>query len=144
MTKDRLMVPTTLLIVDDAKPFLDVMKRRLSKRLFSVMTAQSGQEALEILSENPDIEVVVLDIKMPGMNGIQTLKEIKRRCPSVEVVLLSGHASFESALEGMRLGAFDHLTKPCDLEELAAKIEQARTRKLRLAERLAETDRRAS
>ena len=87
---------------------------------------------------------MITDIKMPGMNGIQTLKEIKRRCPSVEVVLLSGHASFESALEGMRLGAFDHLTKPCDLEELAAKIEQARTRKLRLAERLAETDRRAS
>ncbi len=144
MTKKKLIVPTTLLIVDDAKPFLEVMKRRLSKRLFCVMTALSGHEALEILSKNPDIEVVVLDLKMPGMDGIQTLKEIKRRWPSVEVVLLSGHASFESALEGMRSGAFDHLTKPCDLEELAAKIEQARTRKVRLAETLAETDRRAS
>ncbi|MBI5251301.1 MAG: response regulator [Desulfomonile tiedjei] len=144
MTEGRRTALTTLLIVDDEEPFLQVMKRRLSKRRFRVITAQSGQQALRALSEHPEVDVVVLDIKMAGMDGIQTLKEIKKRCPAVEVVLLSGHASFESALEGMRSGAFDHLMKPCDLEELSAKIEEARARKLRLAERLAEADRRAS
>lgn len=131
MSEDRPTVPTTLLIVDDEEPFLDAMKRRLSKRRFSVITAMSGQEALDKLSKHPDLDVVVLDIIMPGMDGIQTLKEIKKRFPTVQVVLLSGHGSFESALEGMRFGALDHLTKPCDLEVLTAKIEEARARRLR-------------
>jgi len=125
-----------VLIVDDAKSFVDVLKRRLSKRSLDVVTAQSGKEALAYLAENHNVDVVLLDIKMPEMSGLEVLKQIKVDFPLIEVILLSGHSSFESALEGMRLGAFDHLTKPCDIEELAAGIEQAKSKKMRVSEKI--------
>ena len=70
------------------------------------------------LSRHRNIDVVILDVKMPGMDGIQTLEEIKRRFPITEVIMLTGHATVESAIEGMKLGAFDYLMKPCDMEQL--------------------------
>jgi DNA-binding NtrC family response regulator len=73
--------------------------------------------------------VVILDVKMPGMDGVQTLEEIKRRFPIAEVIMLTGHATVESAIEGMKLGAFDYLMKPCDMDQLVSKVEAAAQRR---------------
>lgn len=111
------MEKAKILLVDDETAFLDAMKRRLAKREFSVETAESGMDALEILEDKQgDIEVVILDVKMPGLDGIETLREIKRKYPMVEVVMLTGHATVGSAIEGMKLGAFDYLMKPADID----------------------------
>ncbi|MBI4774259.1 MAG: response regulator [Deltaproteobacteria bacterium] len=115
----------TVLLVDDEIPFVETVNRRLAKRGINILTAFSGEEALVQLDNNPGIQVVVLDVKMPGMNGIETLAEIKRHHPLVEVIILTGHTTIESAIRGMRLGAFDYLSKPCELEELANKIRLA-------------------
>jgi DNA-binding NtrC family response regulator len=98
----------------------------------------SGQEALDILSENNQIDVAVLDVKMPGMDGIETLKAIKQEFPLVEVVMLTGHATVESAIDGMKMGAFDYLMKPCDIDQLMTKIAEAKTKKLNHEEKIIE------
>jgi len=82
-------------------------------RDLAISKAFSGEEALQVLEENANIEVVILDVKMPGMDGIETLTEIKKKYPLVEVIMLSGHADVESAIDGMKQGAFDYLMKPC-------------------------------
>ncbi len=118
-----------VLLVDDEAPFLQALSRRLAKRGYEVLTASDGQEALESLDKDPDIEVVVLDVKMPGMDGLEALKAIKEKHPFVEVIMLTGHATFESGVAGMKLGALDYMMKPCDLEMLERKIEEAKTKK---------------
>jgi DNA-binding NtrC family response regulator len=120
---------TRVLVVDDEAPFVNALSRRLDKRGFTVMTASDGLEALERLQRDRDVDVVLLDIKMPGMNGIETLKAIKKDYPYVEVILLTGHASTESGLEGMRWGALDYLMKPCDLAILEKRIDEAKAKK---------------
>ena len=85
----------------------------------------SGEEAIEQLRKTHGIDVVILDVKMPGMDGIETLREIKKEHPLVEVIMLTGHATVESAIEGMKFGAFDYLMKPCELEDLIAKVQEA-------------------
>ena len=102
--------------------------KRLEKRDIKVIGAKSGEEALELLQKSP-VDVVVLDVKMPGMDGIEALKEIKRRHSLVEVVLLTGHASTEVAIKGMELGAFDYLMKPIDIDDLVYKLQDAYKRK---------------
>ena len=119
------MAAVNLLLVDDEMPFLETMTKRLSKRGFSIHTAVSGQQALETLWNRKDIDIVILDVKMPGMDGLETLTEIKRQRPDLEVILLTGHSTLDTAIKGMKLGAFDYLTKPCELEELIEKIEEA-------------------
>ncbi len=119
----------TLLLVDDEVPFVETMTKRLAKRDFQVETAFSGQAGLEVLEKNRGIEVVILDVKMPGMDGIETLKQIKSKYPLVEVIMLTGHATVESAIDGMKLGAFDYLMKPCDMDQLIAKVMDAAKRK---------------
>lgn len=119
----------TVLLVDDEIPFLETMEKRLIKRGLTVFTATSGEAALEKLQEHEDIEVVILDVKMPGMDGIQTLSKIKGKHPLMEVIMLTGHATVESGIEGMKQGAFDYLMKPCDMELLLEKVKQAATRK---------------
>lgn len=119
------MVTANVLLVDDEMPFVQTMTKRLSKRGINIVTALSGEEALGQLESNSNIEIVVLDVKMPGMDGLETLAEIKRNYPLVEVIILTGYSAIESAIKGMRLGAFDYLTKPCELEELIKKIWQA-------------------
>ncbi|MCD4678418.1 MAG: response regulator [Desulfobacula sp.] len=114
-----------LLLVDDEKPFLDTITKRLEKRDLKVSAVYSGNEALAELENNKKIEVVVLDVKMPGMDGIETLVEIKKRFPLVEVIMLTGHATVETAIDGMKLGAFDYLMKPCDIETLVNKVNDA-------------------
>uniref|UniRef100_A0A7C4RU53 Response regulator n=1 Tax=Desulfatirhabdium butyrativorans TaxID=340467 RepID=A0A7C4RU53_9BACT len=119
----------TILLVDDEVPFVETMTKRLIKRDFQVQTAFSGQAGLDVLQKNHDVEVVILDVKMPGMDGIETLKQIKSKHPLVEVIMLTGHATVESAIDGMKLGAFDYLMKPCDMDQLIAKVMEAAKRK---------------
>jgi len=128
-------IPTRVLLVDDEKDFVEILKLRLEEAGEKVTPAHSGQECLDIL-ETTDIDVVILDILMPGMDGIATLKEIKIRFPLVEVIMLTGHGSTESAVRGMKLGAFDYLLKPAHFGDLTAKLESARERKDAQTERI--------
>jgi len=117
-----------VLFVDDEGDFLETLMKRMKKRGVEVSGVNSGEEALELLDESrPD--VVVLDLKMPGMDGIETLREIKKRYPLVEVIMLTGHANVEVAIEGMELGAFDYLMKPMDIDELSFKLQDAYKKK---------------
>ena len=123
------MMKPIVLLVDDEVPFVETMTKRLSKRDLSIITAFSGEEALEILSKNRNTDIVILDVKMPGMDGIETLKKIRNQFPLMEVIMLTGHATVESAIKGMKLGAFDYLMKPCEIEQLMAKVQEAAKKK---------------
>jgi len=123
------MAVANVLLVDDEVPFVETMTKRLTKRKLEVKTASNGPEALKVLDKDPNLEVVILDVKMPGMDGVETLKEIKKRHPLVEVIMLTGHATVETAIEGMKLGALDYLMKPCEMELLMAKVEEAAAKK---------------
>jgi DNA-binding NtrC family response regulator len=127
-----------ILLVDDEAPFVEALAKRLDKRGMTVTTAFSGPEALTKLEADAGIDVVVLDVKMPGMDGIDTLKAIKAARPLVEVVMLTGHATVESAIEGMKLGALDYLMKPCEMEVLMAKVLEAKNKKSKQEEKIAE------
>jgi DNA-binding NtrC family response regulator len=129
------MYPVKILLVDDEIPFVKTLTKRLSRRELNIITAFSGQEALAQLEKEPDIEIIVLDIKMPGMNGLRTLEEIKREYPLVEVIILTGHSTVDSAIRGMRLGAFDYLLKPCDIDQLISRMKEAAEKKRRLEEK---------
>lgn len=118
----------SVLLVDDEIDFMETLLKRLLKRRVKVTGAVSGEEALKIIRETPP-DVVVLDVKMPGMDGMQTLREIKKIKPLVEVIMLTGHASLEVAVEGIEMGAFDYLMKPTDVDELLYKLEDAFKRK---------------
>jgi DNA-binding NtrC family response regulator len=113
-----------VLIVDDEDEFRELTMKRLQRHGLHVQSAESGQKALDILAHSYT-DVVLLDYKMPGMDGIETLKKIKAIKPLIEVVILTGHASLDSGIEGMKLGAFDYLMKPIDLEPLLEKLESA-------------------
>jgi DNA-binding response OmpR family regulator len=120
-----------LLVVDDERHFLETLVKRLGRRGFSVRGADSGERALEEMSASP-ADVVVLDVKMPGVSGLETLRRIKADYPLTEVVMLTAHADMEAAAEGLEFGAFDYLMKPMDIDELVYKIEDAwRRRSLR-------------
>ena len=123
------MLEPIVLLVDDEAPFVDTMTKRLAKRKLTVFKSYSGEEALETLKENSQIDLVILDVKMPGMDGIETLKEIRKEFPLVEVIMLTGHATVETSIEGMRLGAFDYLMKPCDMDVLIEKVNAAVSKK---------------
>ncbi|MBW1775447.1 MAG: response regulator [Deltaproteobacteria bacterium] len=118
-----------VMLVDDEVPFVETMTKRLKKRDLRVISAHSGEESLEMLSKNQNLDVVILDVKMPGMDGIDTLKEIKKGYPLAEVVMLTGHATVETAIEGMKQGAYDYLMKPCEIEDLLKKVEEAAKKK---------------
>lgn len=113
-----------VLLVDDETDFLETLTKRLKKRNLTLKNATTGEEALRLLSSEP-VDVVVLDVRMPGMDGIQVLREIKKDYPLVEVILLTGHANVEVAITGMRWGAFDYLMKPAGIDELLYKIQDA-------------------
>jgi DNA-binding NtrC family response regulator len=118
-----------VLVVDDEEDFLDTLMNRLKKRNIDTVGCRSGEEALEEI-KNKTFDVVILDIKMPGgMDGIETLREIKKIQPDAEVLLLTGHASVETSIEGMKLGAYDYLLKPIKLEDLLEKLAQALEKK---------------
>jgi DNA-binding NtrC family response regulator len=134
-------IPAKVLIVDDEKDFVEMFSMRLKGQGETVSTAHSGKEALKVL-ENSAIDVVILDIRMPGMDGIDTLKQIKKLYPSIEVILLTGHGSAETAVDGMKLGAFDYLMKPADFEDIKIKLENARKRKDEQEERIRQAEQR--
>jgi DNA-binding response OmpR family regulator len=118
-----------VLIVDDEEDFLETIVKRLQARSIEVTGAESGYKALELINDG-NFDVVILDVKMPGLDGIETLREMKKKKPLVEVIMLTGHASVESGIQGMQLGAFDYVMKPVALDELLEKMRQAYERKL--------------
>lgn len=118
------MTTVRVLLVDDEEAFIMSNAKLLSNRGYDVRTVLDGNAALQMLAEN-DIDVAVLDIRMPGKDGIAVLAEIKKNFPLVEVILLSGQATFEAAIEGLKIGASDYLMKPCQISELIGKIEEA-------------------
>jgi len=132
------MAIANVLLVDDEVPFVEAMARRLNKRDINIATAFSGLEALDVLSEDSSIEVVVLDVKMPGMDGIETLSEIRKKFPLQEVIMLTGHATVETGIEGMKLGAFDYLMKPCEMDILMKKVKEASAKKRKHEEKIIE------
>jgi DNA-binding NtrC family response regulator len=114
-----------VLIVDDEKDFMETLVNRLKKRDIDAAGVLSGEEALEIMHKKL-FDVIILDIKMPGgIDGIEALREMKKIQPLAEVILLTGHASVETSIEGMKLGAFDYLLKPIKLEDLLTKLGSA-------------------
>ncbi|WP_432734980.1 response regulator [Maridesulfovibrio sp. FT414] len=119
------MTDAIILFVDDEEAFVEAMSKRLEKRNMKVHQAFSGEAAMRVLEETPGIEVVILDMKMPVKDGLGVLRDIKRDFPTVEVIMLTGHATVESAIDGMQNGAFDYLMKPCSIDDLIAKIRQA-------------------
>lgn len=121
------LIPPAVLLVDDESAFVETMAKRLNKRELKVQTALSGEEALQALADGSSskIDVVILDVKMPGMDGLETLEKIKAAHPLVEAIMLTGHATIENAIEGMKSGAFDYLMKPCDMDLLMTKIAEA-------------------
>jgi DNA-binding NtrC family response regulator len=118
-----------VLLVDDEIEFVETFSERLVMRNLEISKAFSGEEALQVLETNKNIEIVILDVKMPGMDGIETLAQIKAKFPLVEVIMLSGHTDVESAIDGMKRGAFDYLMKPCDMDQIIAKVTEAATKK---------------
>ena len=132
-------IPTNILLVDDEKDFVEMLAMRLEDEGENVTSAFDGQACLDTLAQEP-IDVVILDIKMPGMDGIQTLRTIKTRHPLVEVILLTGHGSTETAIEGMKLGAFDYLLKPADFDDLKTILAGAKKKKEEQDERIRKAD----
>ncbi|GAB6096908.1 response regulator [Desulfatiferula olefinivorans] len=113
-----------LMLVDDEVRYLATTQKLLEKKGYQVETASSGRDALKKMAENP-VHVVILDVKMPQMDGHETFREIKKHYPLVEVIMLTGHATVESAIEGLKAGAFDYLMKPADADALIEKAEEA-------------------
>lgn len=128
-------IPTRILLVDDEEDFVEILSIRLEEAGENVTAVYDGQGCLDKL-ETQEFDVVILDIKMPGMDGIQTLRKIKIMYPLVEVILLTGHGSTETAVEGMKLGAYDYLLKPAEFKDLRSKLKGARKKKEAQEERI--------
>ncbi|MBU0988540.1 MAG: response regulator [Proteobacteria bacterium] len=124
-----------MMLVDDEERFLFGITKLLAKKGYDVITKTSGAEAIETLKRKT-VHVVVLDVRMPGMDGIETLIEIKRLFPMIEVIMLTGHATVESAVDGLKFGASDFLMKPIDIDELLQKAEEAFEKRQRLEEKI--------
>ena len=126
---------TRVLLVDDEEEFVQALAERLSIRDYDVTTSLSGEDAVEKL-RHYNFDVVILDVRMPGMDGTEVLHEMKRIKPLTEVIMLTGHATVESAIDGMKQGAYDYLLKPAQFSELLEKLEGARQRKSEHEERI--------
>ena len=123
------MTSFNFLLVDDEKPFIETLAQRLRHRGFTVDCAFSGTEAMNLLEKNDTVDVVVLDVEMPDLDGIKIVEILKKKHPLLEIIMLTGHASIHSAIEVLKFGAFDYLTKPCDLNDLISKAKKAASRK---------------
>ena len=117
------------LFVDDEVEFLELMHKRLTRRGMDVITAPDGQTALNLLDqamqEGQTFEIVVMDVRMPGMDGFETLRHMKEKAPKIPVILLTGHACMGVAVQGLDLGAYDYMLKPVAISELIIKMEEA-------------------
>jgi DNA-binding NtrC family response regulator len=132
-------VTIRVLLVDDEEEFVEALAERLEVRGFDVATALSGAEALRRIEER-EIDLVILDVQMPGLDGVEALRQIKQRKPLVEVIMLTGHGTMQTAIDGMKLGAFDFLLKPTETEELVEKIRRAYDRKAEQDQRIREAE----
>ncbi len=117
-----------ILVVDDEHEFLELMNNRLQKRGFTVVAASSGEKALELVQEQ-SFDAMVLDVKMPGIDGIEVLRRVKQIKPDLPVILLTGHASVEAAMTGVETGAVDYLLKPVPINDLIMRLRDITTRK---------------
>jgi DNA-binding NtrC family response regulator len=124
-----------VLLVDDEEQFVETLAMRLEARDYAVATAFNGDQALDHVKAK-DVDVVVLDVLMPGLSGADTLREMKKLRPLTEIIMLTGHATVPTAIEGMKLGAFDFLMKPTEIEELVDKINRAYKRKAEQEDRI--------
>ena len=118
------MAEYRVLLVDDEEEFVSALSERLMLRGIEVESALNGEEALARLVEK-EFEVVILDVMMPGLGGLEVLRQIKTTHPNTQVILLTGHGATREGIEGMRLGAFDYLIKPVDIEEMLEKMKEA-------------------
>jgi DNA-binding NtrC family response regulator len=125
--KLNVSVPKVLL-ADDEIAFTRNIAKLLTRRGCEVSVANDGESALRVI-EDSNFDVLILDMKMPGMGGLEVLKQIEKRHPSLQVIILTGHATMESAIDGLRHGAFDYTTKPIDIEDLTKRVFQAFERK---------------
>jgi DNA-binding NtrC family response regulator len=135
------MTAPFIMLVDDEVTFVETMAKRLTERNIEIITAFSAEEGLEKLKTNQNLDVIILDVKMPKMDGIEMLKKIKGGFFMTEVIMLTGHATIESGIDGMKLGAYDFLTKPCDIEELVSKVEEATKKKRAHEEKIQDAER---
>ena len=126
---------TRVLIVDDEKEFLDALSERLVIRDYDVTVSTSGADAIDKVTHY-NYDVVILDVRMPGMDGVEVLAEIKNLKPLTEVIMLTGHATVDTAIEGMKRGAYDYLMKPCETGDLIEKINKAYQKKADHEERI--------
>ncbi|MBU1344364.1 MAG: response regulator [Proteobacteria bacterium] len=124
-----------IMLVDDEERYLQTTKKLIEKKGVEVLTAQSGKQALELLKIK-NIHVVILDVKMPGMDGNETLKAIKTLYPLVEVIMLTGHATVDSAIDGLKSGACDYLMKPADIDEILEKAIAAFEKRQKIEEKI--------
>ena len=123
--KEKVVSEINFLLVDDEEEFVTAIVERLRKRGFNADCVFSGKEALNQLEKNDSIDVVILDIRLPDSDGIDILKKIKTKNPLIEVIIVSGYAAIDSAVESIKLGAFDYLEKPFDFNDLILKAKQA-------------------
>jgi DNA-binding NtrC family response regulator len=124
-----------LMLVDDEERYLQTTAKLIEKKGYEVFTARSGEEALQKLKAQ-DVHVVILDMKMPGMDGNETLKAAKTLYPLVEIILLTGHATVDSAIDGLKNGAFDYLMKPADIDQILEKAMDAFEKRQRVEEKI--------
>ena len=117
-----------ILLVDDEDQFRESVTKQLTIRNYTVYAVSSGEDAIELIHKS-DIDIVILDMRMPGISGAATLKEIKRLSPLTEVIMLTGHARVNTAMESIKMGAFDYILKPVKLDELINKMEDAYRKK---------------
>ena len=128
-----------VLLVDDEKDFVEVLAERLESRGFEVRQAFNGEEAINLLNQQ-DADVVILDVLMPGKDGVQTLSEIKQMKPLTEVIMLTGYGTIDTAIQGMKFGAYDYLMKPTETEDLVTKINKAYKLKAEHEERIRQAE----
>ena len=128
-----------VLLVDDEEEFIELMSQRLETRGLSVETAGSGEEAVSAVTDH-GFDVAVVDLAMPGIDGIETLKQIKKERPDMEVIMLTGQATIKSGIEAMKYGALDYLEKPVILNELLEKIWKAKRERMRALDKKSDMD----
>ncbi len=124
-----------VLIVDDDKDFLDVMSERLKTRGIDVRTSECAEDALQRI-EKEIFDVIILDLQMPGIDGIETLKQIKEKHEALQVIMLTGHATVEKGVEAIKLGATDFIEKPADIDVLNEKIKKAKKKKMLIMDKM--------
>ena len=127
-------VKADVLLVDDEEQFLKVLSKRLEGRGMKVDTSTSGEDALSRV-KGKEFDAIILDLAMPGMSGIETLKRIRSENPDVQIIMLTGHGSVEKGIEAMKAGAIDFLEKPADLNKIMEKISEAKRKRIILFEK---------